>query len=200
MSRRTRPGRTCRFRDCSWTCCAKSLLCRGRPRRMRTRKPAPGRKPLKPRPSRRAGASTVSVSLVRRRQTRRRFPPGSKASRNPNIRRAFMARPMGLSPSTLWDRKKRSRRRIIRALVLSTSPCATMARSISSPGCSPPRFSYSPPIPWPRFGSRVACVSPRGARSPALFSLPLAPRCWSRRGSRPSPPPQACPRAILAPR
>src|ERR1700732_2583338 len=51
MSRRTRHGPTCRFRDCSWTCCAKSLLCRGKPRRMRTRKPAPGTKAVEAAPS-----------------------------------------------------------------------------------------------------------------------------------------------------
>ncbi len=61
------------------------------------------------RPSRPTGHSTVLAFSVRRRPTRPPFPPGSKARPCPNIRRGFMVRPMRLSRSIAWDRRKPSK-------------------------------------------------------------------------------------------
>ena len=63
---------------------------------MRTRKPAPGRKPLKPRPLRQAGASTVSAFLVRRRANAAPIPAGFDGIAEPDHPPGFYGPPDGL--------------------------------------------------------------------------------------------------------
>jgi len=85
----------------------KIIACRGKPRRKRTRKQPAARGPAK-------AALAPNRTLDgfgywgRRHLMQSLSQPGFEGAALPELRRAFMVRPMGLSPSMPWNRKKPS--------------------------------------------------------------------------------------------